>query len=152
MTQNTEKFESKSKLTKFIKGRSRSRVSKTMIKRKPSRSKTRPAPHLSPKVSKSKLVSNPKKNGKSTSFNSSTNIHQMVRRSTRSSHHSSKPEPGSINDFRLYGKKLGEGAYAVVRPAKHLETGEIVAIKTYNRLKLVEPKKLRAVRREIDII
>ena len=61
-------------------------------------------------------------------------------------------EGGSISEYRIYGKKLGEGAYAVVRPAKHLESGDIVALKTYNRLKLVDPKKMKAVRREIEII
>ena len=66
--------------------------------------------------------------------------------------YSANREGGSISEYRIYGKKLGEGAYAVVRPAKHLESGDIVALKTYNRLKLVDPKKMKAVRREIAII
>ena len=39
-----------------------------------------------------------------------------------------------------------------MRMAEHLELGEIVAVKTYNRLKLSDPHKMKSVRREIELI
>jgi len=64
----------------------------------------------------------------------------------------SKESKGAMSDYELLGKKLGEGAYAVVREAKLKRSGTKVAIKTYKRLKLSDQKKMLAVRREIRIL
>ena len=56
--------------------------------------------------------------------------------------------PGAMNythfeDYQL-GKMLGQGAFAMVREAYHLETGYKVAIKIYDKYKLnknVQTKK-----------
>lgn len=140
------------KVSKYIRGDSQPRYQRNSASRGSSRSRPRPISYLSPQISKNKLMSSPKTDDNKVTFSSSGNIRKMIKGSVNHLKRGQRPENGSISDFRLYGKKLGEGAYAVVRPAKHLETGEMVAIKTYNRLKLVEPKKLRAVRREISII
>lgn len=58
---------------------------------------------------------------------------------------------GSIHDYFFFGKKLGEGASAIVRPARNLKTGKIFAIKTYNKLKLADNKK-ETVYRECRIL
>lgn len=41
----------------------------------------------------------------------------------------------SMNEYRL-GKMLGQGAYAMVREALHVQTGHTVAIKIYDKYKL----------------
>jgi len=57
-----------------------------------------------------------------------------------------------LKDFRIIGKKLGEGAYAIVRPAINLRTGEKIALKTYNKLKIVDSRKKDAVENEIKVL
>ena len=48
------------------------------------------------------------------------------------------------------GKMLGQGAYAMVREALHLETGYTVAIKIYDKYKLQQMTQIkRSVVREI---
>jgi len=42
-----------------------------------------------------------------------------------------------ISDYQL-GKQIGNGAYAVVREAIHKPTNEKVAIKVYDRFKLMD--------------
>lgn len=41
----------------------------------------------------------------------------------------------TMNEYRL-GKMLGQGAYAMVREALHIQTGHTVAIKIYDKYKL----------------
>jgi serine/threonine protein kinase len=43
----------------------------------------------------------------------------------------------SINDYKM-GKLLGQGAYALVREADHLGTGFKVAVKIYDKYKLIQ--------------
>lgn len=46
---------------------------------------------------------------------------------------------------------LGKGTYASVRMARTQE-GELVAIKTYDKVRLSDPEKLENVKREVDIL
>lgn len=62
-----------------------------------------------------------------------------------------KGAKGSIKDYFFFGKKLGEGASAIVRPARKLSTGKVYAIKTYNKLKLADKEK-NIVSREAKIL
>lgn len=49
-------------------------------------------------------------------------------------------------------KRLGEGAYAIVRLAHHRVSGKRAAVKVYEKSKLQDPQRLRAVRREIKLL
>jgi serine/threonine protein kinase len=46
----------------------------------------------------------------------------------------------NCNDITAYhfGKEIGKGAYAIVREAVHRQSGERVAIKQYDRFKLMD--------------
>ena len=57
----------------------------------------------------------------------------------------------AINNYKL-DKMLGQGSYAVVKLAEHKVTGEKVAIKTYEKYRLADPRKMKNVRREIEIL
>lgn len=50
------------------------------------------------------------------------------------------------------GKTLGSGAYAIVKEAQHKATGELVAIKVYDKYKLIDVQKKRSAIREIKIL
>ena len=43
----------------------------------------------------------------------------------------------SISEYR-FGKVLGQGAYAIVKEAQHKETGYNVAVKVYDKYKLID--------------
>jgi serine/threonine protein kinase len=53
-----------------------------------------------------------------------------------------------ITDYRL-GKHLGSGAYASVKKATHKLTGMVLAIKIYEKFKLMESHRKKNVIREI---
>ncbi len=57
----------------------------------------------------------------------------------------------TIYDYNL-GEQIGKGAYAVVRSATHVDSGREVAIKVYERVRLLQPQKRRSVAREIAIL
>ena len=58
----------------------------------------------------------------------------------------------SIKEYRM-GKMLGQGAYAIVREALHVETGFRVAIKSYDKYKLNQNKNIKkSVQREIMVL
>lgn len=59
---------------------------------------------------------------------------------------------GVQEDYEFIGKTLGQGNFAVVRKAMHKVTKELVAVKTYNRLKVTDPEKFKSIRREIEIL
>lgn len=61
---------------------------------------------------------------------------------------------GESNDFENYAieAKLGEGAYAAVFLATYVPNGNQYAIKTYEKDKLLDPIRKKAVAREVKIL
>ena len=58
----------------------------------------------------------------------------------------------TMNEYRL-GRMLGQGAYAMVREAMHIQTGYYVAIKIYDKYKLNQlPQIKKSVMREIKML
>lgn len=56
-----------------------------------------------------------------------------------------------LEDF-VIGRIIGQGAYAVVRMGLHKITEKCVAIKIYEKSKLVEPQRRKSVKREIKLM
>ena len=56
-----------------------------------------------------------------------------------------------ITDYRI-GKHLGSGAYASVKQAVHKPSGMILAIKVYEKFKLMEAQRKKSVVREINVL
>lgn len=50
------------------------------------------------------------------------------------------------------GKVLGQGAYAIVKQAVHKQSKLTTAVKTYDKCSLLDPRKRRNVKREIEIL
>lgn len=57
----------------------------------------------------------------------------------------------SIEDY-IVGKQIGQGAYATVFFGLHRETGKKVAIKIYEKYKLLDPQRRKSVRCEIRLM
>lgn len=69
---------------------------------------------------------------------------------------SNKPVPvdkmkGRIENYAV-GRQLGQGAYAVVRLGTHKVTKEKVAIKSYEKCKMMDPHRKQSIKREIAIL
>jgi len=58
---------------------------------------------------------------------------------------------GKVDDY-IIGKEIGKGAYAIVKHSIHKPTGKEVAIKIYEKVKLLDIQKRNAVKREIQIL
>jgi MAP/microtubule affinity-regulating kinase len=58
---------------------------------------------------------------------------------------------GNIEEYAL-GQTLGFGAYAVVKLASHLKTQEKFAIKTYEKVKLLDPQRKKNLISEIKVL
>ena len=56
-----------------------------------------------------------------------------------------------VSDY-LIGKEIGKGAYAVVKQAVHKQSGTKLAIKIYEKFKLMDPARKSAVKREIQVL
>ena len=56
-----------------------------------------------------------------------------------------------VADYSL-GKNIGHGAYAVVKESQHRETNQKVAIKIYDRFKLMDVQRKKSALREIKIM
>lgn len=56
-----------------------------------------------------------------------------------------------ISEYKL-GKALGQGAYAVVKEGVHKTLGSSLAIKVYDKYKLIDAQRKRSVIREIKIL
>ena len=56
-----------------------------------------------------------------------------------------------ISDYTM-GLQIGQGAYATVKQGTHKLTGRKVAIKIYEKYKLIEPQRKISVNREIQIL
>jgi serine/threonine protein kinase len=61
------------------------------------------------------------------------------------------PGCSDLSDYQL-GKQIGNGAYALVKEAIHKPTGERVAIKVYDRFKLMDIQRKKSALREIKIL
>lgn len=57
-----------------------------------------------------------------------------------------------LDRYRIQGRILGEGAFAIVRTAVQVTTGRWVAIKTYNKLKIVKADKLKSIEQECKLM
>lgn len=55
-------------------------------------------------------------------------------------------------DNYIIGKRIGQGAYAVVRLGLHKELNQKIAVKIYEKLKLIEPNRKKSVKREMKIM
>jgi serine/threonine protein kinase len=58
---------------------------------------------------------------------------------------------GRLHDY-VIGREIGKGAYAIVKQALHKPTGVKVAIKFYEKIKLMDPLRKTAVKKEIQIM
>ena len=55
-------------------------------------------------------------------------------------------------DNYIIGKRIGQGAYAVVRIGLHKSSNQKIACKVYEKFKLLEPNRRKSVKREIKIM
>lgn len=55
-------------------------------------------------------------------------------------------------DNYIIGKRIEQGAYAVVRIGLHKDTSQKIACKIYEKFKLLEPNRRKSVKREIKIM
>ncbi len=58
---------------------------------------------------------------------------------------------GRADDY-VIGREIGKGAYAIVKYGVHKPSGKEVAIKIYEKVKLLDIQKKNAVKREIAIL
>lgn len=58
---------------------------------------------------------------------------------------------GRLEDYAI-GKEIGKGAYAIVKQALHKPTNRKVAIKIYEKVKLLDSQRKNSVKREISIL
>ena len=58
---------------------------------------------------------------------------------------------GNIDNY-IMGSQIGQGAYAVVRSAIQKGVNRKIAMKTYEKSKLLDPHRKRCVKREIDVL
>lgn len=68
------------------------------------------------------------------------------------SQQSTNRSPEKVNDDYIFGKKLGEGAYAVVKMATKRQTGQNYAAKIYDKSKLVDEHRRQSVCREVMLM
>ena len=60
--------------------------------------------------------------------------------------------PEKVHEEFTFGRKLGEGAYAVVRLATKKVTGQTYAAKIYDKSKLVDEHRRQSVCREVMLM
>lgn len=58
---------------------------------------------------------------------------------------------GRIEDYAI-GKEIGKGAYAIVKQALHKPTNRKMAVKIYEKSKLLDPQRKSSVKKEIQIL
>ena len=63
----------------------------------------------------------------------------------------STPNCSDLSNYH-FGKTIGHGAYAVVKECLHKPSGEKVAIKQYDRMKLMDIQRKKQAVREIRIL
>lgn len=65
---------------------------------------------------------------------------------------SAKPRDRSTTDFYSFGKVVGTGSFAKVRVARHKLTGQLVAVKTYEKAKIKDANQLKRISSEIKVM
>jgi serine/threonine protein kinase len=65
---------------------------------------------------------------------------------------SANPKDRSTTDFYSFGKVVGTGSFAKVRVARHKLTGQLVAIKTYEKAKIKDANALKRIHQEIKVM
>ncbi len=58
---------------------------------------------------------------------------------------------GKMSDYTV-GREIGKGSYAVVKQCIHKASGTKMAIKIYEKYKLLDSTRRAAVKREIDVL
>eukprot|EP00415_Alexandrium_ostenfeldii_P002691 UN2691 len=71
---------------------------------------------------------------------------------TREGSSESRPLAGGAVEDYAVGKQIGQGAYATVSFGLHKETNRKVAIKIYEKYKLLDPQRKKSVRCEIRLM
>ncbi len=61
------------------------------------------------------------------------------------------PRASKVSDYAI-GSQIGQGAYATVKQGVQKSTGRKVAIKVYEKSKLVDPQRKQSVNREIQLL
>ena len=74
-----------------------------------------------------------------------------ARRDENLSEDDSCQSAAGLEDY-IIGKVIGQGAYAVVRIGLHKPSDKWVAIKIYEKSKLIEPQRRKSVKREIKLM
>ncbi|KAF4671596.1 hypothetical protein FOL47_001411 [Perkinsus chesapeaki] len=70
----------------------------------------------------------------------------------RRHHRTGKGKLGTnLEEYQL-GRSVGQGAYATVRLAHHMPTNCNVAVKVYDKVKLLDPQKRKGVKREMKLL
>lgn len=57
----------------------------------------------------------------------------------------------NLDNYQI-GRRLGQGAYAVVRLGLHKALNQKIAVKIYEKFKLLEPNRRKSVKREMKIM
>jgi len=65
---------------------------------------------------------------------------------------SAAPRDRSSTDFYSFGKVVGTGSFAKVRVARHKLTGQLVAVKTYEKAKIKDASQLKRISSEIKVM
>lgn len=92
-----------------------------------------------------------------------TNTHELLEKDGEKTKTEEEGEPldlefctdGSSSDNLenyIIGKRVGQGAYAVVRIGLHKLSSSKIAVKIYEKFKLLEPNRRKSVKREIKIM
>lgn len=58
----------------------------------------------------------------------------------------------SLSNYLIQGNVLGSGEFGTVRTAVQTSTGKTVAIKTYNKLIIVDKDRLKAISKEFELL
>ena len=99
-------------------------------------------------------IANPKvltKVESTTKINATNTSYQILQENATPTANINLNSQNNLNNFKL-DKVLGQGSYAIVKLAVDKNSNEKVAIKTYEKYKLIDPRKMKNVRREISIL
>jgi hypothetical protein len=106
-------------------------------------------PALKPKSALQSKVPAPPKNRPQTAYKKYETEYKI--QETSLSTQASSLFKGRIEDYAI-GKEIGKGAYAIVKLALHKPTNRRMAVKIYEKSKLMDPQRNSSVKREIQIL